>query len=74
MALGAWEIKYSRDQVYEWLLEYYNQNRVKKLRTWMLRKLGDDAQLMIRRPDGVPQPLIDLLLSDVQSYVIDLRH
>jgi hypothetical protein len=70
------DITYSRDTVQGWLIEYYEQSEVTDLREWLVGKLGDDAELQVRRPahDGPRTvPLIDLILDDTPSYVMDFR-
>jgi hypothetical protein len=74
MVVRHYDVKYNREQVYNWLLEFKKQKKVKDRRKWLVEKLGDDAQLLIRVPGAeqgsTTKPLIDVLLDDLDSYVL----
>lgn len=63
----AVEVPYTRDHVYAWLVEFKQQDEEDDLRQWMTDKLGDDAQLRVRG-----ETLIDLIMGDMDSYVVEL--
>jgi hypothetical protein len=59
----------TRDQVYYWLHEFFEQSEVTDLREWLTTKLGDEADRMVRG-----RRLIDMLMDDTGTYVLDFRH
>lgn len=58
----------TRDQVYYWLREFFEQSDVTDLREWLKDKLGDEADRMVRG-----RRLIDMLMDDTGTYVLDFR-
>jgi len=69
----ALELPYKRDHVYAWMVEFFGQSEVTSLRDFLADKLGDDADMVIRRHHANTS-LIDLLMADTASYVMDFRN
>jgi hypothetical protein len=62
-------LPYKRDHVYAWIVEFFEQDEVESLREWLTDKLGNDADMVIRG-----RTLIDMLMEDTGTYVLDLRN
>jgi hypothetical protein len=68
------DIEVTREQVHAWLVQFYNQKQEKSMRKFLVKKLGQEHDVLVQANGarGRDTPLIDVLLADVSSYVLDL--
>jgi len=65
----AVDLPYKRDHVYAWMVEFFGQSENDSLRDFLAGKLGNDADMIVRG-----RPLIDRLMDDTGTYVMDFRN
>ncbi|RPJ55686.1 MAG: hypothetical protein EHM23_25395 [Acidobacteria bacterium] len=82
MAMNPRDVPYTREEVYEWLLEYNGRIRdTKKLREYLEQKLsekeGFDPAAMVNTTghDNLPNEtsVVDMIIMDLDSYGFDKR-